>query len=289
MKMSRAMLLGLAMLGLTAVPVAAKDYKIKLDRPAKVGDRYRTWVTATKKEGLTISKDGTVLRQNDKTEKTTLQGVVSVQKVDKAGKLLKLQLKVEKFVDAKGDELLKKGDVVIAETIEKKTTYRLSEGTLSDDIKKRLSVVLKTKTRDGPSNDEAYGTKYRKKIGDSWKINSQAAGKSLKIAPKAISGSVKLEAVEKFEGHECLRISMKARITEYGGEQLAKQGFEIKSLDFTVALTGLHPTDQKIDVVKGKISMSVDAKVLGVKGAVKGLAMKIVTRVTYEERRTYLK
>ena len=139
MNFPRTMLLGLAILGLTAVSVAAKDYKIKLDRPARVGDRYRLWTTETKREAMTLAKDGMVLMKKDKTEKATLQGVVDVQKVDKVGEVLKLQLTVEKFVNAKGDVLLKKGQVVIAETIEKKTAYRLAEGKLPDEAKKRPS------------------------------------------------------------------------------------------------------------------------------------------------------
>lgn len=290
MKLFGTMWLGLVALGLAAAPVTAKDYEIKLDRPAKVGERHRTWIRLTKKESMTLSKDGNVLMQKDKTETTTMQGVVEVQKVDNVGEVLKVQLVVEKFVNAKGVELLKKGQVVIAETIEKKTAYRLTDGMLTDDVKKRLAGLLKTKSEESISDDKAFGTKGRKKVGDSWKIDSSFAGKSIKIAPKNISGSVKLEAVEKFESHECLRISVKMKLTELPGfDQLAKQGLEKKSLDSAMHMVSLFPTDQKTTSLKSKMSMSVDAEFLGVKGALKGLSMKLVIRSVGEKRQTVLK
>ena len=268
----------------------AADYKIALDRPDKVGDRYRFYSTYSESESVAVSKDGNNLGNRKKDNKATLQGIVKVLKVDKEQDVIKLQVTVEKMVDGKGKSLVKKGQVIIAETVDGKRTYRLKEGELSAEAQNHLKELVRTKKPDRVSDNKAFGTDKRRKVGESWKVKPKPFAKLMKIKPESVSGGAKLEAVEKHQGLECLRISMKAEFKEFpNAAQLEKQGFALDSVKFVMTGGGLFPTDLKTNRLQSTISMSVDAVAKGVKGAAAGVVMKLTIRKSAEMKRTILK
>lgn len=268
----------------------AADYKIALSRPSHVGDRYRTYSTYSESETVALSKDGNNFGDRKKSRQATLQGIVEVLKVDKVNDAVKLRVTVEKLVDGDGETLLKKGQVIIAETVDGKRTYRLTEGKLSTETRKHLEELVRTKTSDKVSDDDAFGTDQRQKVGDSWKLKPKPFAKLSKIKPESVSGGAKLEAVEQHQGLECLRISMNARLKEFPNAQaLEKQGFEIDSVKFVIKGDGLFPTDHKQQRLTSKLSLSVDAVAKGVKGAAAGVVMKLTVRKSSERKRMKLK
>lgn len=271
---------------LVAAPIVAKDYKIKLHRPEKVGNRYRLSVTDTSKEMLVITKAGEVLKRESKATKAQLDAIVEVQKVDKVGDPVKLKVRIEKLIDGKGVELLTRGQIVLGEVIEKKVVFRIKDGKLGDVAKKALRSTVDLKTIDRPSLDNAFGTKEPRRVGDSWKLNPSAAAKYLKMDPKNISGNVTLAAIKNVGGYTCYECLAKVKITDVpGAEKLIKQGFEIKSAKGVVRWDAIYSTDQTTPVLKEDMGLNFDTEFRGVKGAVKGL----LVRMTLEAKRTRMR
>ncbi|MFQ5732288.1 MAG: hypothetical protein ACE5KM_10075, partial [Planctomycetaceae bacterium] len=265
---------------------SAKDYQIKFSRPDKAGKKYRIKTEITKKQSVTVSKDGNVIQKKVENVKATLQAVVLIDKVDKDGAPLKLTITIEKFGDDKGDTLLKTGTVVTAQSLEGKTIYRIGEEALDKKPRDILSDIIKTKTRNSLKDDDVFGSKQRRKVGESWSMNTAAAikdFKAMKMEIEGVSGTVKLEGVETHGGHKCLRVSMKIDIKKVktlpDTEAFEKQGLKLESGSLKMTTGGLLPVDVKLDSPKRTMSMTMNMKIVGVKGPVKGIEMAITTRM----------
>jgi len=275
-------------------PAAAKDYEIRFSRPSKVGDTYRLSANSRKKETAIVSKDGNVLQKKSEDKQATLQAVVEILKVNKTGNALKKSVTIEKFVDGQSNALLEKGQTVTAQTIENKTVFRIDGKPLPEKARAALADIVKTKTS-SVNDDMVFGTKTRRQVGDSWKINTKAAAKDLKemqVKPKDLSGTVTFKAVEQHKGQECLRLSgvMTVKSLPQVGplKKLLDQGFEIRDPVMTMKFGGLFPTDLKRQRPADSFDMTVKARFVGVKGAVAGVEIQTNVHVTVKYEMTPL-
>lgn len=290
-------LTAVAALSLLVAAAAAKDYEIRFSRPDTVGKKYRLTAEFSKQNLMTVSKGGNVLQKKNDTVEATLQAVVTIDKVDKEGHALAKTVTIEKFVDDTETVLLKKGTVVTAQTLEGKTIYRIGDKPLEKKTRDILGDIIKTRTRKSLDDDEVFGSKKRRKVGESWPMNAKAAIKDLKATMKmeveGVSGTVKLQGVETCQGQECLNIRVKMKIDKIkslpDSEAFEKQGLKLQSADLQIKLGGLLPVDVKGDAPKRDMSMTMNMTIVGVKGAVTGIEMKITTKMSAKETYAVLK
>lgn len=285
MHRSRLSLASIVGLLFTATAVA-EDYKIKLDRPEKAGSRYRLNATFSKTEKMTVTANGMVVQNRDRNVNAVLEAVVQNLKVDDKGNVLKKRVTIEKFTDDKGNELLKKGQVVVAETVDKKTKHQLADGgTLEPKALAAVKEIVKTHTGK-PSDDESFGTNKRQKVGDSWKIKSGFAAKELEIPADAIQGTVKLEKVETVGGRKCLRLTTRSTVTAFPkAASLKKMGIDVKSIDFKITMSGLFPVDLTQQPVSRSAKMTMKADLDGPNG----VKLKMSMQFSGKRTRTPLK
>ena len=206
---------------LLAVSIHAKDYEIRFFTPKKVGDKFSVDKSAEVSNDMAISMGDQVVNKKKVAFTAKFAGEMKVLKLDDLKRPIEMELTVDALIrkSAGGEEVasLPKGSIVIL-------TKRLGHGVFLIDGKKAskdVSEILalffsipKTKVVD----DDIFGTKDRKKVGDSWPINAAVAMKDLTsegLNIEDLKGTVKLEKTFKIDGVECLHVSVEMRSDKY--------------------------------------------------------------------------
>ncbi|MHC4600360.1 MAG: hypothetical protein ACYS47_15290, partial [Planctomycetota bacterium] len=143
------------------------------------------------------------------------------------------------------------------------------------------------------TNDDIFGTKERKQIGDSWPLNTEMAAKSaeeeeITIDPKDIEGQVTLEKRVEVDGVPCLLIRGKANISK---AQIPMPGdVKIEKSHVTAELSGEFPVDVSKGLVsqKKRVTMSMEAKGTPEPGAPE-ITLVVKGEESVETRRKVLK
>lgn len=243
----------------------AKSYPIKFVRPTKPGDRYR--YTA---DGALLQKaKSTVAGQRGGESEggfgVHLEGTVEVLEVSKTGEEAKVTCTVTKCVrqTAEGDgELIPAGRVVTATAGADKTTFSLDQGTLSDEARDALDLVLRLSDDDGFTDDDMYGPGEPKRVGDTWPLHADAVAKGaehqhVKIDPADVSGTLKLEGVQTVNGVECQKIAGTIKVKRLVATSTENLPAGVKVADGSMEgrFSGFFPTDLSKGSVAESMSM----------------------------------
>jgi hypothetical protein len=196
---------------------AEKEYDIRIHRPDKAGMKFDVAITSALKREVTTTIDGRATREPEEVFAIELKATAEIVEVDDKGRDLKVTYVIEKCVKSAGEkdeEILAKGKVITAAIGEdgKQTVYTLADGQLNEAQKEALDLVADLPPPNAALADELYGPKGPQKIGASWSVNSAALAEDLKrndfqAKPDAISGSMKLNGLEKANGIQCLNIT----------------------------------------------------------------------------------
>jgi hypothetical protein len=109
--------------------------------------------------------------------------------------------------------LVPKGSVITASWDGREQAFEMAGGALEPDTEESLKLLdLLTDDPDGPTDDEVFGTKERKKVGDRWEGNSELMAKDLArlgltAKKEDLKSSVTLEKVVTLGKTECLQLS----------------------------------------------------------------------------------
>ncbi len=201
--MPRPLVLAATMLGLAlALAPAAfgRDYEIKFERPFRVGQEFGFTATGQVTYAITAVSDKTPKKKTQEFA-YEVEASAKVLAVDKIGRPTRLSLTLTKCTRTEGKEttdLIEKSTSVIASA--KGPDERVFE-VKGKSAPAALKDVLKAAvplSGGGPSDDEVLGTKERKKPGDRWNLNAEAAAKS------AIQGTATLDQTVRAGGVDCL-------------------------------------------------------------------------------------
>jgi hypothetical protein len=196
---------------------AEKEYEIKIHRPDKAGMKFDVAITSALKREITTTVDGRATRDPEEVFAIELKAVAEIIEVDEKGRDLKVTYVIEKCVKAAGEkdeEILPRGKVITAAIGPdgKNTVYTAADGKLTDEQKEALDLVADLPPPNAALADDLYGPKGPQKIGDSWSINSSGMAEDLKrhdyqVKPDSVSGTIKLNGLEKANGVQCLNIT----------------------------------------------------------------------------------
>jgi hypothetical protein len=225
MKCSRSVITSAAILILALWPCSsllAQDYEIHLHRPQTVGQKYH--LSATGRNSRTwAKKSGDRVVQKDSSKfSVECECVVTVLAVDDKGKPSKLSLEIEKLGrtdDAGYKELVSKGSIVTVSMKEGAEVSEMDGHRLSLPTQEAIAVVLPLDPY-GPTDDELYGTKERKKPGDHWDANTELIAtdflrRGATVNKEDLTGTVTFEKVVKVGNTECLQISTSLDCAKY--------------------------------------------------------------------------
>jgi len=236
--------LPIALALLLAPAVFAQDYEIKLTRPKKAGAEYNLDVAGKQSKDVTVTSDGAVVK-NDKTD-TSIQcsGVLKIIEVDAKGQETKTALTIDKFTkteDGKDSEVLPKGTVITSSLVDKKTVHTVNDQPVDHSVSELLTAVISLSKGDKSDDDTVFGTKERKKKGDSWDVNADEAMKSF----EETTGGGKLE---NFAGKTTLEdvtgdlLKINAHFTTNFRPPLPP-AFTVDSSSLEATVSGLFPVD----------------------------------------------
>jgi hypothetical protein len=233
--------------------VFAQDYEIRMTRAAEAGERYELIASGSSSEQMTMSSQGQVLRKNKKFISAKLEGIVTVLEVDELKREKKLSLLVSKSVmytnvNDKEEEALPKGTQIIAQRRDGKKEFLIDGKIANEDIAKMLDLFI-TFPATQATDDDIFGTNERKKVGDSWAVNSVNALKDLAsdgivVDLAKIEGSTKLERIVEVEGIKCLLLS--ASIEVSGVVPPLPSGLTVEKSNVSAIIAGEFPLDISI-------------------------------------------
>ena len=232
------------------VALAGEDYTILLTRPEKVGDKMNISATGESSNTQTVTAGGQVVKNLKNEYSVALEGVVTVLKVDTLKRSVESNLEVSKLTKTdkatgKTVELLSKGTVVHARANGKKDEFLVDGKPLPPETQAALNMFIKFPKNDATDND-VFGTKEKKKVGDSWPINKKRIAQDLtkekiNVKPEDVSGKTTLEKVVEVDGEKCLVLSAWMKIENV--KFAAFPGMKVKKGDMKADFSGNFPVD----------------------------------------------
>ncbi len=206
-----------AVLLLAGFQLLAQDYEIRMSRESKVGEKYELTGTGSTSEDSTITGQGQVLQKQSSFLEAKLEATVTVLAVDSLKRESKVSLVVSRcqaMTNLKADtqDLLPKGTVVVAQLMANgKPEFQVDGKVVAKDVAKALGLFISLPTGKS-TDDDMFGTQERKKIGDSWSVNSAKAAadlaeKEIKVSADNVKGQTTVEKLVETDGVKCLRLS----------------------------------------------------------------------------------
>jgi hypothetical protein len=165
-----------------AVSVRAQDYEIRLQRPKTAGQTYRVSVSGSEQNRMTMDINSKTEQKESENKAIDFESIVTILEIGKQGAPVKESHKIVKCERLENDSrlaLVPPGTVVTAFLADKKQQFTIEGTEVSPEAKEVLDMVITLDDVDY-SEDEAFGTKERKKIGDSWPINIKLAMEELR-------------------------------------------------------------------------------------------------------------
>jgi len=251
---------------------AADDYVIRFTRPSKIGDRFRLDAKGTTRESERITVGGQV-QTDEKDLSVHLIAAATVLAVDSQSNATRIEYVIqtcEKTEGGKTEQVLAAGRKVIAESdAQGKTEFMVDGDPALDDISKALGVVISAHTPGSPTDDDIFGTTERKKVGDTWSINTRTAATYLSKAGLGVSadnlkGTVSLDAVKTVGGVKAL--SLTTHMSAEGMTMELPEFLQIEKSSMAGEFTSLVPVDPEAEnLLPNKIKMTIDVLLRGQK------------------------
>ena len=123
----------------------------------------------------------------------------------------------------------------------------LQDGPLEVSIRDAFGLVYSAHKPNEPSDDDVFGAKEPKSIGQSWPMNRSLAAQGLKdrgieVLPDRMSGSVQLESIDKIGSLDCLRLRGEMTIDSISSAGLPP-GFTLDAGSLKSVLRGCVPLE----------------------------------------------
>ncbi len=203
-------------------PTEAPSYAIKIERAMPVGFRYR--FTSTGSRQLTILANG---KPSPAPGNMTwsYEAEVTVTAVSARGRAIAESHKIVKLsVTAKGKtrDLLSAGQVVKATVSGTKESFAVAGKPVAKDVAESLRDIVSLDTGK-VSDDDVFGSKTKRKLGESWEVDRAALVKSfmrdMKGAPmplkaENVAGKITLVRAETISGIPALSFKVEIRMSD---------------------------------------------------------------------------
>lgn len=196
------------------------SYDIRLQRSFKVGDRWSVSGTATRGMTRRVGPKGAETKLEEDHLQMTFKGEVEVLEVGDDGLVTKAECVVEECeIQGFTEEPhhLKKGTKILVESVRGEPRICWEDGRVTNND--LLAEFLPVEATRDHSEDEVFGSKFPRRIGDSWAIVSELFAKELeasfpstKVDPKDVAGTVKLIDAADVEGVTCLLVEARCEV-----------------------------------------------------------------------------
>src|SRR5262249_16911964 len=132
------------------------------------------------------------------------------------------------------------------ERSEKEAKFTIRNGVLSDDIKGLLGQVYDKINSTGITDDQVFGSKTPRKIGESWPADAKAAatqagGTGVAVDPDNFKGQTTLTAAEKVDNIPALRFTSTLKVSDLS--PTLPTGYARERFEFGGTIVYLVPAD----------------------------------------------
>lgn len=220
----------------------ARDYEVRLARPTTAGSKYRLAATVSETVKNRLTSGDKVLKASDEGFALELVADAVVLGVDAQGHATRksftvVSSKITK--DGTTNALLSAGTVVAASAQGGNVVFQVDGKPVERDVAKELSSALSVYSG-YPDDDEVFGTRARRKTGESWGMNTDAAMAMLKelgveARKEDLKGSTTLEKVT--NNHLFINAWMSATNVLFP----LPEGFEAEDGSWRFDITGSFP------------------------------------------------
>lgn len=231
---------------------AAQDFSILLTRKVKAGDHFGVTGTGHSQQLMNMSVNGQAMPA--KLEEMNVEFVAAAKVIEATpnGREKRTSFTITKATrTVKGmvSELLPTGTVMVAERVGSKTQFTVDGQPLAADVAKAIDLIVSMESDEGANDDIIFGTKERKKVGDSWPVNSKAAAEdmtsksngAMKLAEKSISGTTTLVEITKAKTGDALHVAATMKMTDVTID--LPPGMKVETSRFEAQMKGLFPVD----------------------------------------------
>jgi len=233
----------------TARAAPEQGYVVRLTRPERVGDKYNVFLVGREQSKERTTVAGRLVRDASTGREVVFEGVAEVLAVDSRLQATRTAFVVKRCVSKEKDhatDVLRPGQKVVVEEEGGRTRYSVDGAPASPEVAQVLSAVLVGRKADAPTADDIFGAKERKRVGDEWTINSEAAARDLasvgvRVSPSNISGKTKLLGARKQGGTELLEV--RATMALNGFETPSLPGARVERAAADVMFHSLIPAD----------------------------------------------
>jgi len=235
-----------------------REFAIHMHRECKVGQKFRLAVKASMQ--LEIKRHvGTRSEKEDEVFETDFVGMVTVLKTTKGGGKKKILIVIEKFMiteegfkfeglpkDTRLIASLKDRELVFAEVLEGQEEGKpLAEGIELDALQQVISLDDEGDVND----DDIFGSKGKRKVGDKWSVNKDKAIEDFRkdeivIFADRFKGETKLAGVVKVKGVECYRLTGSFVATQF--RPPVPRGYRVEESALTAKYAGSFPVDTRL-------------------------------------------
>ena len=239
---------------------AQKDYEIRFNRPVKPGDQCKFSVVGKNFQEMQADADGQILMHSRDDFSVEYAGVRKVLEVEPAGRPTKVSDSIEKLVLIRRGaraELAKRGSVLVASIQGKKKTFQIDGQAVDTESAKALDLVVDV-SQGGPTDDDIFGTKSRKRPGDTWDMNGVLAARDLarrdNVEAGNLSGKTTFESVQQYGNGEVLNVKWQVA----GDARPVDLPALVTSLHgpFKATLMAKYPVDVSLSCPEGSLEMS---------------------------------
>lgn len=170
-------LAGVLLILLCSFSAAAQDYEIHLDPPSKVGDKYSLSAAGSLRLRMKFTSGEQIVREIDDGFNLELTAEATVLTVDALGAATSKSFKITSSKltrDKTTQTLLPNGSIVLARLQDGHTLFEMNGKPVDDEVAKALSTVIALHSSDSISDDAMFGTRGKKRVGESWDLDVEA-------------------------------------------------------------------------------------------------------------------
>ena len=136
-------------------------------------------------------------------------------------------------------------------------------------------------------DDDIFGSKVARKVGESWPLDSKGAakwatGEGVTVDKKDVGGTMTLKGVENANGGKVLRIS--GTIAMKNLKMPALPGATVQSCEMKAQFTGLYPVNFALPVVENEMSGDITMRI-----SANGMNVEVKAHKTLKEVTTPVK
>ncbi len=227
-----------------AGPLTAQTYIIHLTRHVAPGQTYAFSATGSSRQ-LASAGERTIKADDFQ---VNFEGRAKVVEVDRTGEPYKLAFTVAKFTRTKDDttvDLLQPGTVIIADG-SKSEKLSLQDGIMDTSTQQAFRVVYSAHQPNTISDDEIFGTKQARSVGESWPANAVLAADSVQkeagitIPPDQLSATTRFVAVNKIGGVDCAQVERHVNADNFSGKD-PRSGISFTRGSLKAEIRGCYP------------------------------------------------